>query len=97
VGRPGHHRLNPGADLPGVSITVVHRSDGSGTTYIFSDYLSTVSLAGAKTVGAARSGGRAVQAGPPPGTTSVRLLARHAAMARHPPGCLRWACCRGGR
>ncbi len=35
--------LNPGVKLPGNDILVVHRSDGSGTTYIFSDYLSSVS------------------------------------------------------
>jgi phosphate transport system substrate-binding protein len=33
--------LNPGVTLPGSDILVVHRSDGSGTTYIFTDYLST--------------------------------------------------------
>ena len=35
--------LNPGASLPAKDIAVQHRSDGSGTTYIFTDYLSTVS------------------------------------------------------
>jgi phosphate transport system substrate-binding protein len=35
--------LNPGAALPGDPILVVHRSDGSGTTYIWVDYLSKVS------------------------------------------------------
>ena len=35
--------LNPGATVPGSDILVVHRSDGSGTTYVFSDYLSAVS------------------------------------------------------
>ncbi len=34
---------NPGAQLPNLKITVVHRSDGSGTTFIFTDYLSKVS------------------------------------------------------
>ena len=34
--------LNPGAALPASSMTVVHRSDASGTTFVFSDYLSTV-------------------------------------------------------
>ncbi|MDP4290615.1 MAG: phosphate ABC transporter substrate-binding protein PstS [Bacteroidota bacterium] len=37
--------LNPAAKLPAMAITVVHRSDGSGTTYVFSDYLSQVSSA----------------------------------------------------
>ena len=35
--------LNPGAKLPENEIVVVHRSDGSGTTFIFTDYLSKVS------------------------------------------------------
>ena len=34
---------NPGVKLPDMNMTVVHRSDGSGTTFIFSDYLSKVS------------------------------------------------------
>ncbi len=34
---------NPGVKLPNSTINVVHRSDGSGTTYIFTDYLSKVS------------------------------------------------------
>jgi phosphate transport system substrate-binding protein len=34
---------NPGVKLPDQKITVVHRSDGSGTTYIFTDFLSKVS------------------------------------------------------
>ena len=35
--------LNPGMNLPGMNITVVHRSDGSGTTFNFVNYLSKVS------------------------------------------------------
>jgi phosphate transport system substrate-binding protein len=35
--------LNPGAKLPDKDIVVVHRSDGSGTTFIFTDYLSKIS------------------------------------------------------
>src|ERR1700747_176434 len=35
--------LNPGTKLPDQEIVVVHRSDGSGTTYIWTDYLSKVS------------------------------------------------------
>src|SRR6266404_4831416 len=34
---------NPTAKLPNTDITVVHRSDGSGTTFVFTDYLSKVS------------------------------------------------------
>lgn len=37
--------LNPQAPLPDMPVTIVHRSDGSGTTYIFTDYLSKVSPA----------------------------------------------------
>lgn len=40
---PAIAKANPGVSLPGQSIIVVHRSDGSGTTYIFTDYLSKVS------------------------------------------------------
>jgi phosphate transport system substrate-binding protein len=36
-------KLNPGVSLPASDITVVHRSDGSGTTYIWADYLAKVS------------------------------------------------------
>ena len=36
-------RLNPGAKLPAADILVVHRSDGSGTSYVFTDYLTKVS------------------------------------------------------
>jgi phosphate transport system substrate-binding protein len=35
--------LNPGVSLPNTDLVVVHRSDGSGTSYIFTDYLSSVS------------------------------------------------------
>jgi len=35
--------LNPGKKLPDLEITVVHRADGSGTTFNFTDYLSAVS------------------------------------------------------
>ena len=40
---PAIAKLNPGAKLPATDITVVHRSEGSGTTYIWVDYLSKVS------------------------------------------------------
>jgi phosphate transport system substrate-binding protein len=43
--------LNPGAALPARDVLVVHRSDGSGTTYIFTDYLSAVSSAWRQAVG----------------------------------------------
>jgi phosphate transport system substrate-binding protein len=37
--------LNPGVKLPAMDVLVTHRSDGSGTTYIFTDYLTAVSPA----------------------------------------------------
>jgi phosphate transport system substrate-binding protein len=52
------HRLNainPEANLPDMHMTVVHRSDGSGTTKIFSDYLSKVSPEWKEKVGAGTS------------------------------------------
>ncbi len=47
--------INPGAKLPDMNVTVVHRSDGSGTTFIFSDYLSKVSREWKEKVGAGTS------------------------------------------
>lgn len=44
--------LNPGVKLPTTDITVVHRSDGSGTTFLWTDYLSKTSPAFKSTVGA---------------------------------------------
>jgi phosphate transport system substrate-binding protein len=42
---PAIATLNPGVKLPATDITVVHRSDGSGTTYIWVDFLSKVAPA----------------------------------------------------
>lgn len=44
-------KINPGLKLPDTAVTVVHRSDGSGTTWIFTSYLSKVSPDWAKSVG----------------------------------------------
>ena len=44
-------RLNPSVVLPNMNIVVVHRSEGSGTTFIFSDFLTKVSRIWAKDVG----------------------------------------------
>jgi len=52
---PAIAALNPGAQLPDTYITVVHRADGSGTTYIFSNYLSEASPDWAAKVGTGRS------------------------------------------
>lgn len=43
--------LNPSVSLPNTDIIVVHRSDGSGTTYVFTDYLSSASPAWAQSAG----------------------------------------------
>ena len=44
-------KANPGVTLPDMDITCVHRSDGSGTTWIYTNYLTKVSPAWAKQVG----------------------------------------------
>ena len=49
---PAIKKLNPGLNLPSKSITVVHRSDGSGTTFQFATYLSRVSADWKNNVGA---------------------------------------------
>jgi phosphate transport system substrate-binding protein len=46
---------NPGVELPATDITVVHRADGSGTSYIFCDYLAKVSPDWKSKVGVATS------------------------------------------
>jgi phosphate transport system substrate-binding protein len=45
-------RANPGVTLPAASIVVVHRSDGSGTTFVWTDYLSKANPAWRSKVGA---------------------------------------------
>jgi phosphate transport system substrate-binding protein len=52
---PALTTLNPGITLPPAGIHVVHRSDGSGTTYIFSNYLTAVSPAWAAKVGTGKT------------------------------------------
>ncbi len=47
--------LNPGVTLPGLDLIVVHRSDGSGTTYVFTDYLAKISREWRDKVGYATS------------------------------------------
>jgi phosphate transport system substrate-binding protein len=48
---PAIAKLNPGVSLPDQAITVAHRSDGSGTTFNFTDYLSSVSPAWKSQIG----------------------------------------------
>jgi phosphate transport system substrate-binding protein len=52
---PAIAKLNPGLKLPNTAIAVVHRSDGSGTTFIFTDYLSKVSPEWKEKVGSGTS------------------------------------------
>ncbi|HEV3214956.1 MAG TPA: phosphate ABC transporter substrate-binding protein PstS [Vicinamibacterales bacterium] len=52
---PAIAKLNPGVNLPAMDITVVHRSDGSGTTYIWVDYLAKLSPEWKTKVGVATS------------------------------------------
>ena len=47
--------LNPGTSLPAKDVTVVHRADGSGTTWIFTSYLAKISPSWAERVGADKS------------------------------------------
>ncbi|MGH7842428.1 MAG: phosphate ABC transporter substrate-binding protein PstS [Candidatus Binataceae bacterium] len=52
---PAIQKLNPGLKLPDLPIVVVHRSDGSGTSYIFTDFLSAVSPKWKQKVGVGKS------------------------------------------
>ena len=79
--------LNPGVQLPGDDILVVYRTDGSGTTYVFTDYLSAVSPAWANGpgrgkqvnwpvgLGGARNEGVAAQVKQTPGAIGYTELA----------------------
>ena len=49
---PAIAKLNPGVKLPDLAVTVAHRSDGSGTTFVFSNYLAKQSVAFMRDVGA---------------------------------------------
>jgi phosphate transport system substrate-binding protein len=49
---PAIARLNPGAKLPNLAITIAHRSDGSGTTFAFTHYLAKQSAEFRRDVGA---------------------------------------------
>jgi phosphate transport system substrate-binding protein len=52
---PAIAKINPEAKLPNKNIVVVHRSDGSGTTFIFTDYLAKVSSEWKEKVGTGKS------------------------------------------
>ncbi len=55
---PAITSINPGVNLPAQNITVVRRSDGSGTTFNWTDYLTSVSKDWADKVGKGAAGGR---------------------------------------
>jgi len=48
---PAIAKLNPGVNLPGQAISAVNRSDGSGTTFLFTNYLSKISADWKSTIG----------------------------------------------
>lgn len=52
---PAIAKLNPGLTLPALDIVPTYRSDGSGTTYVFVDYLATISPEWKSSVGVATS------------------------------------------
>ncbi len=52
---PALVKINPGVTLPSGEITVVHRSDGSGTTFVWADYLAKISPEWKEKVGASSS------------------------------------------
>jgi len=52
---PAIAAANPGVELPGTRITVVHRADGSGTTWIFTNYLDKVSPQWHRRIGTAKA------------------------------------------
>jgi phosphate transport system substrate-binding protein len=52
---PKMAEINPGVKLPDMPITAVHRSDGSGTTFIFSEYLSKVNKEWKEKIGTGKS------------------------------------------
>jgi len=95
---PAIKKLNPGLGLPNLKITPVHRSDGSGDTYVFTNYLSKVShtwktkVGNAMTVswpagvGGNKNNGVAAIVGSTPGTIGyvsvAYTIANHLKLAR---------------
>jgi phosphate transport system substrate-binding protein len=59
---PALAKLNAGLALPDMPITIAHRSDGSGTTFVFTNYLAKQSAAFARDVGAGNTGNWPVNA-----------------------------------
>lgn len=80
---PAIATLNPDVKLPAMPITVVYRSDGSGTTYIFTDFLSRVSPTWKQTVGTGKS-----VSWPAPGSVGGKGNAGVAAAVRKTQGAI---------
>ena len=76
-------KVNPGVTLPDVDITTVHRSDGSGTTYIWVDYLSKISPEWKQKVGVATSVNWPNGLG---GAKNAHLVGRRSALVQCHPG-----------
>jgi phosphate transport system substrate-binding protein len=73
---PAIAKLNPGASLPGLEITPLHRSDSSGTTFNFTDYLSHVSSRWKSKVGVGTQVGWPVGTGAKGSSGLAGLLSR---------------------
>jgi phosphate transport system substrate-binding protein len=76
---PSIRKLNPGANLPSTAVTPVYRSDASGDTYAFTDYLSQVSPAWRSKVG-----GASTSANWPTGTGATKNSGVAAVIERTP-------------
>jgi phosphate transport system substrate-binding protein len=76
-------RLNKGVNLPDLPIVVVHRSDGSGTSYIFTDFLSHVSADWKSKVGTGKS-----VAWPAPSAVGAKGNEGVAGQVRQTPGAI---------
>ncbi len=80
---PAIARLNKGVNLPDTAIVVVHRSDGSGTSYIFTDFLSHVSPEWKSKVGTGKS-----VSWPAPGAVGAKGNEGVAGQVRSTPGAI---------
>ncbi len=76
-------RLNPGISFPNLSIVVVHRADGSGTTYIFTDYMAHISPQWKAQVGTSK-----VVSWPAPSSVGAKGNEGVAGQIRNTPGAI---------
>jgi phosphate transport system substrate-binding protein len=75
---PAIVKLNPGVTLPATKLTPFHREDGSGTTNIFTTYLSAVSPSWKRSVGAGKSVKWPVGLGPKGSTGFAQIIQQNA-------------------